>query len=131
MHIVVPDPDGEGLANVRNVLESQLVTTHGIVSAKINMFLTLLGFLHDQGDEPEIAGILYDTELHLIASHRYKTDVTMRVDTYDYSPLKNGLPQLHYRVSIREHGEVLSRDLRTHDVGRVHRALAEIFNSNN
>src|SRR5688500_8298122 len=53
--------------------------------------------------------------------------VRVRVDWQDYGPLRDGLPEMHYRFQIERPGKTISEDARAKDVAEAERIVREAF----
>ncbi len=53
--------------------------------------------------------------------------VSVRVDWRDYAPLREGLPEMHYRFQVKRPGKPITEDARTKDPVEAERILCEAF----
>jgi hypothetical protein len=53
--------------------------------------------------------------------------VSVRVDWRDYAPLRDGLPEMHYRLQVERPGATLTEDVRAKDVFEAARSIREAF----
>jgi hypothetical protein len=56
-----------------------------------------------------------------------KVEVTLWVDWRDYSPLRDGLPEMHYRFNIDHPGKSLTDDARAKNLVEAERIICEAF----
>lgn len=56
-----------------------------------------------------------------------KTRVGVRADWQDYAPLRDGVPDMHYRFEVRCPGQPMSTDARTKDLAEAERILRDAF----
>lgn len=53
--------------------------------------------------------------------------ISVRVDWRDRAPLRDGLPEMHYRFQIERPGKTISEDARAKDVVEAERVIFEAF----
>jgi hypothetical protein len=53
--------------------------------------------------------------------------VSVRVHWRDYAPLRDGLPELHYRFQVRRPGKTITEDARANDVVEAERIICAAF----
>ncbi len=53
--------------------------------------------------------------------------LSVRVDWRDYAPLREGLPEMHYRLQVERPGKTISEDARAKDVVEAERIICEAF----
>lgn len=53
--------------------------------------------------------------------------VTLRVDWRDYAPLRDGIPQMHYRIEIKRPGQNLTEEARAQNSAECERVLRQAF----
>ena len=56
-----------------------------------------------------------------------KTRVSVRVDWRDYAPLRDGVPEMHYRFQVERHGKTITEDARAKDPAEAERIICEAF----
>lgn len=83
----------------------RLASSEEPMEAKVGtMMLALLDHLRNQGDEPTVFGFeMYPRELWLIvrAKDDWAASLKITIDFIDRSPLVEGVPVLHYRLSYQ------------------------------
>jgi hypothetical protein len=53
--------------------------------------------------------------------------VSVRVDWQDYAPLRDGLPEMHYRFQVERPGKTITEDARAKNVVEAERIVCEAF----
>jgi hypothetical protein len=53
--------------------------------------------------------------------------VSVRVDWRDYAPLRDGLPEMHFRFQVQRPGTAISQDARAKDPLEAERIICEAF----
>jgi hypothetical protein len=53
--------------------------------------------------------------------------VSVRVDWRDYAPLRDGLPEMHYRFQVKRPGRTITEDARAKDPVEAERIICEAF----
>ena len=90
--------------------------------------LELVNHLEARGPAPDAFAHLNGDELWLTPANRYnRARVHVAVVWRDYGPVRDGLPEMHYRLSIRRDGMSLSREERSSDLAEVERAICGAF----
>lgn len=101
-----------------------------IQARKGRMLLDLVRLLESRGPAASVFGLVAGEELWLLPDNRHnrsRTRVDIRVDWFDHAPIRDGLPEMHYRLSIRRPGSALSRDERATDLNRVAECIERAF----
>ena len=123
IHLMVPDdPD------IKPVLRRLAESTDPIAACRGRMLLDLVGLLEARGPAPSAFSSLVRDELWFTPANRHnRARVGVRVDWRDRGPIRDGLPAMHYRLSIRQGGARLSRDERTTEPSRVDDLIRAAF----
>src|SRR5262249_16153737 len=88
-----------------------------LVALKGRMLLGLVYHLENGGPAPCVFGYLSGDELWLTPANRHnRARVHIRADWRDYGPARDGIPEMHYRLSIRRPGSPLRRDERASEL---------------
>jgi hypothetical protein len=80
-----------------------------------------------QHPDPAMWGKPLDRELLRRFPPKPGIQVSVRVDWQDYAPLREGLPEMHYRLQVKRPGKTLSEDRRANDPVDAERILCEAF----
>jgi len=97
-------------------------------AAKGRMFLELVRYLNSQGTAPQACGFLIGGEFWLKpANPANRNSVKIWVDWRDYAPLRDGLPEMHYRLQGARPGSRVSQDARAESPEEVAQAIWEAF----
>ena len=59
--------------------------------------------------------------------HKPRTTVSVWVDWRDYPPLREGVPEMHFRFQVKRPGKTLSEDARAKDPLEAERIICEVF----
>lgn len=103
--------------------------TNPPIARRGRMLLELVDYLESHGPAPSAFGHLSGQELWLTPANRYnKARVHIGVDGRDYGPLRDGLPEMHYRLVIsRRAGLPPHREERVSELSEVERLIWEAF----
>lgn len=92
------------------------------------MLLELVRHLEAHGPAPSAFGHMVGDELSITPTNRYnRASVNVQVDWQDYGTIRDGLPELHDRLTIRRGRSPRSRDERTRELSRVEHLIWEAF----
>ena len=95
---------------------------------KGQMLLDLVCHLEARGSDRTAFGYVSGDELWLSSTDQPTgARVHVRADWQDFGPVRDGLPEMHYRLSIRRPGSSLSRDERACEPSDVERLIWEAF----
>jgi hypothetical protein len=98
------------------------------VARKGRMLLELVNHLEARGPAPDAFAHLNGDELWLTPANRYnRARVHVTVVWRDYGPVRDGLPEMYYRLSIRRDGMSLSREERSSDLDEIERTICGAF----
>lgn len=96
-------------------LIDQLVELAGvaepIAAAKARMLLELVEYLRSRGPTSVVGALLFNNALTIVFSHPTR-NVEIWVDWQDHGQVRNGVPEMHYRLQIRNPDTTLSKDER-------------------
>jgi hypothetical protein len=110
---------------------AQRVSSEDRVEAqKGRMISELVRHLGARGADPQVFGSMMTDKLFLScagSSASATTSVRVWVDWRDRSPLRDGIPAMHYRLQFRRGEAPLSRDERASDVADVERIIRDAF----
>ena len=59
--------------------------------------------------------------------HKPGIRVSVRVDWRDYAPLRDGVPEMHYRFQVERPGKTITEDARAKDPAEAERIICEAF----
>jgi hypothetical protein len=107
-----------------------LASSHDRLEAfKGRKLLELVRHLQAQGPAPEVIGRLWWRQQLLLTprSTTNRAAVTVWIDWRDYAPVRDGLPEAHYRLQIRRGNAALSQDARAATPEEVERIIWEAF----
>jgi len=95
---------------------------------KAQKLLELVRHLKAQGPAPEACGHVRNNELWL-SPYNVANKVLVRVwvDWFDYAPLKEGLPEAHYRLQVQRRERVVSQDVRAASTTEAEEAIWQAF----
>ncbi len=95
---------------------------------RAQQLLDLVRQLQAQGDEVEAYGVVWGHTLSLRPSNAaLHVSVAVEVDWYDYVPLQNGKPDMHYRLRVRNSQNEPSAEARTRSPVEVERFVRAAF----
>jgi hypothetical protein len=131
MRIVTIDLDAgpdERFCDVEGPLQRLASSPERLVAARWQMLLDLARVLRADGPAPEAWGLILGDELSLSpGTPANKVTVQVRADWKDHAPLRDGLPEMHYRLQIKRPGAKLSTDARARTPEEVERLIREAF----
>ncbi len=117
MRITILDLEAEppDFCDVEVALQRRASSPIPLIAAKWQKLLDLVRVLRADGLQPEARALIVGEELSLFPRNPANriVNVRVRVDWQDYAPLRDGLPELHYRLQIERPGAKLSKDART------------------
>jgi hypothetical protein len=128
MQIIILDLDSDPpeWCDIEIPLRRLASSPQPVVAARWSKFLELVEVLRADGPHPEVQGLILCDELMLTRRGNLAT-VRVRVDWRDYAPLRDGLPEMHYRVQIEPRFAKLSREVRTRSPEEVEGIIREAF----
>ncbi len=92
------------------------------------MHLELVNHLETRGPAPDAFAYLSGDDLWLTPSNRYnRVWVSIAVVWRDYGPVRDGCPELYYRLGVKRGDSSLCHEERTRDLERVERVSCEPF----
>jgi hypothetical protein len=108
---------------------ARLVSSEDRIEAqKGRMISELVRHLRDRGAAPRAFGYWMTDRLSLSPVRSVaRASVQVWVDWRDRSPLRDGLPEMHYRLESRRGSNPLSHDERASDVADVERIVWDAF----
>jgi hypothetical protein len=115
MRIITLDRDADppDLCDIEPVLRRLASSPDRQTAARWMKLLELVHALHSDGPHPEAWGSLFGNELYLRpANQASRVTLRIRVDWQDFAPLRDGLPDMHYRFQIMRQGAKVSTDAR-------------------
>ena len=116
------DPD------IKPTIRHLVADANPLAARKGRMLLELVSHLEARGPAPAAFAYLSGDELWLTPANRYnRARVHVAVDWRDYGPVRDGYPEMYYRLSVRRGGASLSREERSGDLSEVERAICEAF----
>lgn len=80
-----------------------------------------------QNPDPTTWGDRLNREITRRFPPRPGVRVSVRADWRDNTPLRDGLPEMHYRFQIKRPGKTLTEDARTKDLVEAERIIYEAF----
>ncbi len=80
-----------------------------------------------QNPDPTTWGNRLSREMRRRFPSKPKVCVSVWVDWQDYTPLRDGLPEMHYRFQVKRPGKTISEDARTKDPVEAERIICEAF----
>jgi hypothetical protein len=99
-----------------------------LVAARWQKLLELIQVLRADGPYPEAWGHILGHELYLSPGNpANRVTVRVRADWQDFAPLRDGMPEMHYRLKIQQRGAKLSRDARAKTPEEVEQIIREAF----
>lgn len=97
-------------------------------AARAKMLVDLIRQLRSRGPTPEVFGFELLGELWLRpVDGANRASAKVWLDWRDRTPLRDGLPTLHYRIQITRPGMRLSEDVRAESVEDAARAVLDVF----
>jgi len=95
---------------------------------KAQKLLDLVRHLKGQGAAPTVFGHILNNELWLSpCNDANNVLVKVWIDWFDYAPLKEGLPEAHYRLQIQRGKRVVSLDARAATTTEAEQAIWQAF----
>jgi hypothetical protein len=78
---------------------------------------------------PDVAtwGIRLSREMRRRFPPKPGVRISVRIDWHDYAPLRDGLPEMHYRFQVERPGKTVSEDARAKDLVEAERIICEAF----
>ena len=122
------DADPPEPCDIEVPLQRLACSPEPLVSVRWHKLLDLVEVLRADGPHPVAWGHILGDELLLSPGNPVnRVTVRVRVDWQDFSPLRHGLPEMHYRLQIQRRGAKLSRDARAPSPEEVERIIREAF----
>jgi hypothetical protein len=147
MRITTIDLDEDKACGI-DVPPRRLAASHEpLEAASWQKILELVTHLQSSGSEHELWGQIMLQRLNLLKRERpdpardremqefmgewfplkAEVCVSVWVDWRDYAPLRDGLPELHYRFQVKRPGKTLTEDARAKDLMEAERIICEAF----
>jgi len=116
------DPD------IRPIVLRLASDANPVAARKGRMLLELVNHLESRGPAPDAFAHLNGDELWLTPANRHnRVRVHVAVVWRDYGPVRDGLPEMYYRLSVRRGGVSLSREERSSDLVEIERTICGAF----
>jgi hypothetical protein len=114
--------------DIEVLLRRRIATESHVSAARWQKLLELIQILRANGPYPEVWGHFFVDDLHLVTRNpANRTSVRLGVDWKDYGPLRDGLPDMHFRLRVKSENANLSKDVRTQDPREVEQVLLAAF----
>jgi hypothetical protein len=109
-------------------LVKMAASTDPLEARKGSRLLELVQYLQAQGDAPAAGGCFRLGRLWLVSSDpANKVSITVWLDWQDYGPLREALPEMHYRLQIQRPDTKLSTDARVANPAEVEQIIWQAF----
>ena len=130
MRIVTLDLDAKSheFCDIAIPLQRLATSPDRVVAARWQMLLDLVEVLRVDGLHPTAYAQIICDELDLWPGNpANRVHVRVWVDWKDFAPLRDGLPEMHYRLQIKRPGRIATKDARSRDAEEVNRIIREAF----
>ena len=124
--MLISNPFDRVHRDIRTPLVALEQNNDPVIAHRGRMFLELVNRLAELGPSPRTVGIFMMNELRLIAKKGPdKITAQIAVDWKDYGQVRDGVPEMHYRIGVHRHGKILTDETRTNDVVEAGRFILE------
>jgi len=124
----IVDPETFAPRDIEIPLQRLAESPDPLTAVKWRALLELVRVLRDDGRHPQAIGFILNDEMTIHPRNQAnRATVSVRVDWYDFAPLQDGVPALHYRLEIGRRGGDLTKGVRTPDAQEVRTLIREAF----
>lgn len=101
-----------------------------LTAARGRMLLELVRYLLTRGPNPQVGALVFEGEIELIPLRQTNArSIRIWVDYRDYGPVRNGLPDLYYRLQVERSTTRISSDHRVAAPAEVEQVLLQAIGS--